>query len=263
MNISVIYHDQDFLVLNKPAGVAVHPVRRKAPETPAAPPARASNGVQRGAGVKGETITDWLIEKYPEVTTVGDNPEERPGIVHRLDKETSGVMIVARNQETFEKLKRLFKERKVSKKYLALVSGAPKKKSGAIDEPIGRSAGNPTRRGVGLRARGARAALTRYKLLERLGGFSLLECAPKTGRTHQLRVHLASIGCPVTGDKVYGKRDNAIPPDLKRQFLHAFSIEFSYPEGRRWHFEAALPEDLDAVLKSLRELRKTRQYAKN
>lgn len=264
MNISVIYQDQDFLVLNKPAGVSVHPVRRKAPEAPAVAPRarRTSNGV-RGAGVKGETITDWLIEKYPEVKTVGDVPEERPGIVHRLDRDTSGVMIVARNQDTFENLKQLFKERKVSKKYLALVSGAPKKKSGVIDEPIGRSAGNPTRRGVGLRARGARAALTRYNLLERLGVFSLLECEPKTGRTHQLRVHLASIGCPVAGDKVYGKRDAAIPPGLKRQFLHAFSVEFSYPEGRRWHFEAALPEDLDAVLKSLRELRKTRQYAKN
>ncbi|MBI2055439.1 MAG: RluA family pseudouridine synthase [Candidatus Sungbacteria bacterium] len=193
----------------------------------------AGIAVHRGAGVRSPTVADWLAKKYPEVKG---------------------------NQKTFEDLKQLFKERKVVKKYLALVVGAPKKKSGVINAPIGRSLSNPLKRGVG-KVRGERGALTHYRLLERVGGFSLLEVEPKTGRTHQIRVHLASIGCPVAGDKTYGGK-KAVLAGLGRQFLHAYSLEFSYPEGRRWHFEAALPEDLDAVLKRLRRLRKQQGYAK-
>ncbi len=232
--IRVIHEERDFLVLDKPAGIAVH----------------------RGAGVTGLTIADWLSRRYPEVKTVGDDPDTRPGIVHRLDKDTSGVMVVARNQKTFEALKQLFQRRQVEKTYLALVAGTPKKRSGAIDTSIGRLARSPTKRGVGGRAvRGARPAATEYRRLERLGGWSLLEVRPKTGRMHQIRVHLKSIGHSVAGDQVYGGR-RAKLEGLDRQFLHAWRLEFSYPEGRRWQFEAALPKDLHNALGALRHGRK-------
>jgi 23S rRNA pseudouridine1911/1915/1917 synthase len=240
MSIQIIYVDRNFLVLDKPAGVSVHRVR-------------LSDG--QDAGLKGGTVVDWLVEKHPEIKRVGDDPALRPGIVHRLDKDTSGVMVVARTQEAFKALKQLFKERRVEKTYLALVVGVPKKKSGLIDAPIGRSLRQPLKRAAGARARGAHRAATTYRLLERLGNYSLLEVKPQTGRTHQIRVHFKFIGCPVAGDRMYGGSQAAIL-GLERQFLHASKLEFSYPEGRRWRFEAALPEDLDRVLKRLRRLRK-------
>lgn len=235
MDIAMIHEDRDFLVLDKPAGVAVH----------------------SGAGVKSKTLTDWLAARYPEVKNVGDDPRLRPGIVHRLDKDTSGVIVVARNQKTFEALKQLFQSRRVEKTYLALVVGTPKKRSGIIDAPIGRSLRVRVKRATGAGASSARAALTRFRLLERLGAYSLLEVKPKTGRMHQIRVHLASIGLPIVGDAVYGGSAGKLP-GLSRQFLHAFSLSFSYPEGRRWHFESSLPEDLAACLAKLRALRKHR-----
>lgn len=231
--IRLIHAEPDFLALDKPAGIAVH----------------------GGPGVRGPTVADWLAAQYPETKRVGDDPALRPGIVHRLDRNTSGVMIVARSQEAFENLKRLFKERRVEKTYLALVVGTPKRRAGVIDAPIGRMASNPTKRGVGQRTRGSRRALTEYRTLERLGSYTLLEVKPKTGRMHQIRVHLASIGIPVAGDTVYGG-GKAVLGGLNRQFLHAWRIGFSYPEGRRWRFDAPLPGDLDRVLKHLRRLRK-------
>ena len=233
--IRTIHAEPNFIVLAKPAGMAVH----------------------GGAGVKGETITDWLVKKYPETKRVGDDPAIRPGIVHRLDKDTSGVMVVARTPEAFAALKNLFKERKVEKTYLALVIGTPKKSFGVIDAPIGRLMAHPTKRGVGSRTRGARGAITEYRLLERLGGYALLAVKPKTGRMHQIRVHLASLGHPVAGDRIYGGTRAALP-GLDRQFLHAWRLSFSYPEGRRWQFEAALPEELERVLGRLRRLRNRR-----
>lgn len=244
MNIRVVHEDRDFLVLDKPAGIAVH----------------------GGAGVRSETVVDWLVRKYPEVKKVGDPSTssgqaiERPGIVHRLDKDTSGVLLVARNQKSFEALKHLFKERKVEKTYLALVAGAPKKKSGVIDAPIGRSVRQPTKRAIGQRAAGLRAARTAYRVLEAFGGYALLAVKPKTGRMHQIRVHLASLGHPVAGDRIYGG-GKVVLKGLGRQFLHAASLSFSYPEGRRWHFEASLPDDLAKVLHELRRLRKLSRYA--
>lgn len=225
----LIYKHPDFLVIDKPTGLSVH----------------------RGAGVKGRTLADWLVAHYPEVKTVGDDPRERPGIVHRLDKDTSGVIVAARNKNAFESLKRLFKERQIEKTYLALVLGMPAKRSGSIDSPIGRLAANPVKRGTGPRTRGVRSAKTEYRILERIGNFSLLAVKPKTGRTHQIRVHLASIGHPVAGDRIYGGT-KATDPGTGRQFLHAWRLAFSYPEGRRWQFEAALPQDLQSSLRALR-----------
>ena len=231
--IRLIHAERDFLVLDKPAGISVH----------------------GGPGVRGRTVADWIIERYPETKGVGDEPALRPGIVHRLDRNTSGVMIVARNQEAFEKLKQLFKDRRVEKTYLALVVGTPKRKIGVIDAPIGRMASNPTKRGTGPRVRGGRKAMTEYRTLERIGSYTLLEVKPKTGRMHQIRVHLASIGTPVAGDTSYGGTRTRIE-HLDRQFLHAWRLAFSYPEGRRWQFDAPLPKDLKQILGHLRRLRK-------
>lgn len=186
---------------------------------------------------------------------VGDDPKERPGIVHRLDKDTSGVMVVARTQHAFEELKRLFQERRVEKTYLALVAGAPQRSSGMIDAPIGRSPRDPRRRRVGEGMRGTRTAVTRWRVLERFAGYSLLEVKPETGRMHQIRVHFASIGLPIAGDAVYGGSRAALP-GLRRQFLHALRIEFSYPPGKRWRLETPLPEDLQSLLGELRERKK-------
>ncbi len=253
----LIHAERDFLVLDKPAGVAVH----------------------GGPGIGSDTIVAWLIRKYPEVKHVGDpsirsgQAIERPGIVHRLDKDTSGVLLVARNQPAFEALKQLFKERKVEKTYLALVVGVPKKKSGVIDAPIGRSPRRPTKRAVGAAIRQPRQAVTRYRVLERFpankndrrymlsrGGHALLEVKPHTGRMHQIRVHLAALGNPIAGDRVYGGAQAALP-GLQRQFLHAWRLGFSYPEGRRWQFESALPKALDRVLKQLRRLQRRKNHA--
>lgn len=233
MNIKVIHAEKDFLVINKPAGVAVH----------------------GGPGVKGPTLADWLLAHYPEVSRVGDEPRIRPGIVHRLDRDTSGVMIVARTQQAFEDLKALFKNRKIEKTYLALVCGAPRQTKGEIRTPIGRLVSNLMKRGIGPRAIKTREALTRYRVLERFGGYSLLAVIPKTGRMHQIRVHLASSGLPVAGDTRYGGRRAALA-GLSRQFLHAWRLEFSYPDGRRWQFEAPLAPDLGRVLALLRHARR-------
>lgn len=236
MNVSVeprvIYEDKNILAVSKPAGLQVHAAR-----------------VARGARERPRetTLTDWLLRRYPEIRVVGDDPELRPGIVHRLDKETSGVMLLARNQHTFEYLKSLFQKGEIGKIYLALVSGIPKERAGRIDAPIGIRNGTLKRsiRSVKM----AKQAVTEYKVLktfarEGMDGkgtkFSLLEISPKTGRTHQVRVHLASIGHPVAGDRLYGPKQQ--PPWAGRLMLHALSLEFTDEGGKRLKFEAEPPE---------------------
>lgn len=228
----IVYKDKDFLIVNKPAGLPVH---------------------AGGSVKKGEALVDWLIKKYPEMKNVGDDPEVRPGIVHRLDKETSGIMVIARNQESFQGLKHLFQTRQVSKKYLALVRGRVAKKSGAVTLPIGILKSHGVKRTVREKhARAVKEAATEFRVLERFSDATLVEVLPKTGRMHQIRVHLAAIGHPVLGDRLYGGK-GAARPGLKRHFLHASSLSFSYPEGRRFTFEASLPEDLKTFLKELRQ----------
>jgi 23S rRNA pseudouridine1911/1915/1917 synthase len=213
-------------------------------------------------GVRGRSsdepkLTDWLVARYPELETVGDDPEERPGIVHRLDKDTSGIMIVPRNQRSFDYFKSLFKERNIQKSYLAIVFGAPAKKEGTIDAPIGIQNGT-TKRSV-RSVKMAKPAVTEYKTLRiydsgfkiqekevqglERSSFSLLSVHPKTGRTHQIRVHLASIGHPVVGDSMYGGRKRVQPPWATRLMLHAASIEFTLPDGNRARFDADPPPD--------------------
>ena len=257
--IEVLYEDKDLVVINKPAGLLVHPVNVGAnilnsKEEGSSPKENDQPGaVYLGSDTNGArqdnkdsqtiTLVDWLVERYPDIKNVGDNPEIRPGIVHRLDRETSGVLVVAKNQPTFEHLKRLFQTRQTKKTYLALVWGWPQQVSGVIDKPIGLKQGT-IKRTIYKNAKMVKEATTEYRVIKNLfidngrvvaidsgsgaEKVALLRVWPKTGRTHQIRVHLASLGHPIIGDKVYAaKRPNL----LGRLFLHAEIIEFSLPQG--------------------------------
>lgn len=234
MQISIIYEDQDILVVSKPAGLQVHAALHN--------------------DAKQKTLVDWLKENRSEVLGVGDDPKLRPGIVHRLDKDTSGVLVVAKNQPAFEFLKKQFQEKVLKKTYLALVHGMVKNDTGIINRPIGASRSDFRKRSSFGNLRGkVREAVTEYKVVQRLGEFTLLECYPKTGRTHQIRVHLKFLGHPVAGDKLYGGKKTISPEGLTRQFLHAKSLQITLPSGGKAVFEADLPEDLANVLKLLQK----------
>ena len=236
----LIYADDDIIVVSKPAGMPVH---------------EAKHSTDR-------TLVDWLLERFPEIESVGDVPADeakaihlyRPGIVHRLDKLTSGVMVVARNQESFLRLKELFQSRAVVKVYLALVCGRLKERRGTITGALGRLASSPTKMGI-LGARGGirmpKEAVTEYAVLEQFSAAALLEVRPRTGRMHQIRVHLASIGHPVAGDVVYGGTKVCFK-ELGRQFLHAATLSFAFREGQMLSFSAELPKELGEVLERLR-----------
>ena len=222
----VIYEDENIVVLSKPPGVLMHSDNRN----------------------EDETIADYLRVQYPEVAGVGDKPDQRPGIVHRLDKDTSGVVVIARNQETFLHLKDLFKQGKVQKTYRTIVHGTPKEKIGEIDATISLKPGTVKR--TVHKGKMSKEALTHYKVLESLGDYSYIEVYPKTGRTHQIRVHLASIGHPVVGDSLYGKKkDESGAP---RQMLHAWMLEIDVGPGKVFKFQADLPEDFQQMLKTLK-----------
>ncbi len=230
-DIEIIYEDRELIAINKPAGIAVH----------------------AGDSVSGRTVADEVATRFPEIKGVGENPL-RPGMVHRLDRDTSGVMVIARTDESFRILKSLFKTRDVEKTYWAIACGVMKEKQGTIAFPIGRLAAMPLKRGVadGRRdVRGAREAFTAFRVLKEGGGYSLLELTPKTGRMHQLRVHLKAVGHPVACDVKYGGKKVCCPPGAGRQLLHARSLAFSFPGGRRFFFEADPPEDFDIALRSL------------
>lgn len=224
VDIKIIHEDKDFAVINKPPGVSVH----------------------AGVKVSGPTVADFLLENFPEMKNVGDDPKIRPGIVHRLDKNTSGVMVAARNQQTFLALKEIFQKRLAEKIYWAIGCGVFKEVRGTISFPVGRMARNPLKRGAVVgrtKIRGAREALTEYRVLKQGKEFALVELKPKTGRMHQLRVHLAAIHHPVACDTVYGGKKICCPHGVTRQLLHARSLSFGYPEGRKLHFEADPPQD--------------------
>ena len=222
---TIIYQDKDFLAINKPAGLLVHKVKDKE---------------------GGATLADWLVSRFPGMAAVGDDPELRPGIVHRLDKGTSGVMIVAKNQKAFDHLKGLFQRREVKKEYLAVAKGLTPEK-GMIDAPIGILPGT-VRRSLHS-SRMAKSAVTEYfriKIFKEDGkDYSVIKVLPKTGRTHQIRVHLASIGHPIAGDRLYGGKNQ--PVWAKRALLHAKSIEFVSPNGEILRIEADPPEDFPRI----------------
>ena len=232
-NIKIVYKDKNFLVIMKPAGLLMH----------------ASPHILKGNKYE-KTLADWLLENYPETEKVGDEPKIKPGIVHRLDRDTSGVVVIARNQEFFDHLKNLFKKGEIKKTYSGLVEGKLPKK-GKIDKPIGLIHGSTRRSIRGRKMKMVKEAVTEYKSIKYIEKddrhFTLVEIYPKTGRTHQIRVHMASLGHPIIGDKMYGKAEN--PWGLKRQFLHAKSLEFSLLDGKRIKIEADLPNDLRLALK--------------
>ncbi len=225
--LNIVYEDKDVVVINKPAGLIVHAARE---------------------GQK-NTLVDQLLNYFPAIKNVGDD-SLRPGIVHRLDKDTSGLMVIAKNQKTFEFLKEQFTERKVDKKYLALVHGKVKDDKGVITKSISFSRKNHKKRSALLDSR-SKKAWTEYKVLKRFDNYTLLEVQIKTGRTHQIRVHLASIGYPVVGDQQYKFKRQITPAKLNRQFLHAFYLKFKLPGGKIRKFESDLPAELKKVLQEL------------
>jgi 23S rRNA pseudouridine1911/1915/1917 synthase len=221
--LDVIYADEDLLVVNKAAGMVVHPA----------------------PGHHDDTLVNALLARYPDIQKEGT--EQRPGIIHRLDKDTSGLIIVARNAATQAALTEQLKRREIVKRYLALVEGVVALDQGSIDAPIGR---NPRhRQQMAITAVGSREARTHFRVLERFQRHTLLLVELETGRTHQIRVHLKAIGHPIVGDPVYGSGSTVRGSTLKRQFLHAYQLKFTHPAtGVVIDLEAPLPGDLQAVL---------------
>ncbi len=266
--LAVVYEDRDLVVVNKPAGLLTHPT----PQEPR------------------HTLVNALVARYPEIVGVGENPF-RPGIVHRLDKDTSGLLVVARNQDAFQFMKRQFLDHKVEKRYLALVEGVPRTEQGTIKFSIRPSTKNRLKKvaitrthadSVSWRTRtnaekawthadnekSIRAAETSYRVVKEIrGAFALLEVTPRTGRTHQIRVHLAAIGHPIVGDTLYrrprinadstpknfvsGQAQMRAEIKISRQFLHSAYLKFTAPSGAPLALEAELPEDLSRVLDML------------
>jgi 23S rRNA pseudouridine1911/1915/1917 synthase len=238
IKLAIIFEDENILVINKPAGLQVHPSDYS----------------------QANTLTNALLAKYPELVEVHDESVEaylRPGIVHRLDKDTSGIMVVAKNKKTFEQLKKLFKDREITKKYLAVVAGVMESSSGVIQKPLARSVGFSKQ----LIAREntktkVREAATAYEVLEQYKAYALLEVTPKTGRMHQIRVHLASLGNPIVGDLIYGKKKEASASEktVQRQLLHAKKLAFQL-NGENYDFEAKMPKDFVDFLAKIKEKR--------
>ena len=225
MPLNIAYEDDDILVVDKPPGLTVHPA----------------------PGHSHSTLVNALLAYCTDLQGIGGIL--RPGIVHRLDKDTSGLMVVAKNQKAHATLSRQFKERSIKKGYVALVRGSLESRDGIIEAPIGRDPKNRKRMAV---VDGGKEARTGYRVREYLEGFTLVQAFPETGRTHQIRVHFASIGHPVAGDAIYGPKT----PGLERQFLHAHLLGFRLPGTEEYvEFISELPPDLSDFLQMLRERR--------
>lgn len=223
--LQVVYEDDDVVVIDKPAGMVVHPA----------------------PGHWGGTLVNALLARYPTMQVGNDL---RPGIVHRLDAGTSGLLVVARNDRAMHYLSDQQRARQMRKIYLAVVEGHFKESSGTIDAPIGR---HPTDRLRMAVVASGRAARTHYRVIEELGSYSLLELQLETGRTHQIRVHMAHRGRPILGDPLYSGRRGRPTFGLEHQFLHAWRLGFHRPDDGQWvEFEAPLPADLQNVLDRLR-----------
>lgn len=222
IGLNILYQDEDIIVLDKPAGLVVHP----------------------GAGVKSGTLVHGLLSYFPEIARVGSSA--RPGIVHRLDKDTSGVMVVARNQAAYLWLRQQFEERAIHKTYLGLAMGRFKQKSGIIDLPLGRHLRH--RQKISVRTRKPRVAITRYEVVREFRETTLLALQPITGRTHQLRVHLSATGHPLAGDTRYGGGGQQ-KTRYRRLFLHAWKLQLKHPVSRQdLEFESPLPPELEEIL---------------
>ena len=224
--LDIIFENDDLIVVDKPAGMVVHPA----------------------AGHSSGTLVHAMLGYNPEIEGIGG--EERPGVVHRLDKETSGLILLAKNERAHRWLQDQFRLRKVEKTYLALVDGKPPTPSGRVEAYIGRDPSHRKRMAIVSESRG-REAISEYKTVESFKDHTLLEFHPLTGRTHQIRLHCAFLGCPIVGDAIYGRKKPSI--EIRRHFLHAYRLKIVLPgENEPRIFEAPLPEELLEVLNMLR-----------
>ena len=224
LGLTIPFEDEHLLVVDKPAGLVTHPA----------------------PGVRAPTLVHALLAHR---IAGGDDPE-RPGIVHRLDRDTSGLLVVAKEPEAHRTLQQQLRDRTIERRYRALVHGRPPSRRGTIEAPIGRDPLDPARMGIDGRA--ARDAVTHFTLEDMLGRYSLLDVKLDTGRTHQIRVHLAAIGHPVVGDALYGRGGAEL--GLDRQFLHAAQLAFPHPvSGEELRFASPLPKDLQAALERAEE----------
>ena len=233
MNLNIIHEDDTLLVVEKPAGMTVW---------------------KEGPG-EGKTVGDAIAQQFPAQKALRE--ERRYGILHRLDKDTSGILLVAKTPEAFSFFQKQFKDRTVQKQYLCLVEGNVKEEKGRIETLLGRSSGDKRKQKAYLPGEpgsaGKREAVTEYRVQERYPGYTFLEMFPKTGRKHQLRVQLAFLGHPIAGDKLYGFKTQKILPGLQRHFLHASSMRIGYPDGTAQEFVSELPEDLKNILDNLKQ----------
>jgi 23S rRNA pseudouridine1911/1915/1917 synthase len=224
--LDVIFENEDLMVVNKPAGMVVHPA----------------------AGHSSGTLVNAALGHDPDMEGIGG--EERPGVVHRLDKETSGLIIMAKNDHALRWLQDQFRLRKVEKIYLALVDGKPPTPTGRVEAAIGRDPSHRKKMAI-LRDGKGRESVSEYKTLESFDNHTLLEFRPSTGRTHQIRLHCAFLGCPIVGDSIYGRKKSSV--ELNRHFLHAYRLNIILPKEKKARtFEAPLPKALMKVLNELR-----------
>ena len=233
-SISIPYQDDDLLAVNKPANLIVFPE----------------------GNIKGKTLIEYLLDEFPDLKNCGEPP--RYGIIHRLDKDTSGIALVAKTNQALNFLQKQFKTREVVKTYIALISGQLKEDSGKIEELIGRNKdgvkqmvypkSSPLSQKIG-----ARKSVTYWKVLKRFKEFTLIACRPKTGRKHQLRAQFAYLNHPVAGDKLYSFKNQTIPIGLTRHFLHAYKLKIKCPDGETRIFTAPLPEELKIVIQNLKQ----------
>ena len=228
IDLNVIYDDDSIIVIDKPAGMVMYP----------------------GPGHSGQTLLNALLSRYPDIAGVGG--AGRPGIFHRLDRDTSGLVVVARTEGVYQEMVEKIKNRAVERDYFALVTGEIAGERGKIDAPIGRSVSN--RKRMAVRQHVGRRAVTNFKVTERFSqGYTLVEVSLETGRTHQIRVHFSHIGHPLAGDPEYSGRKGMRELGLSRQFLHAFRLRFSHPvTGELLDFMSELPDELEQVLYYLR-----------
>jgi len=237
MELKILYEDNNLLAIDKPSGIVVF-----------------SEGKSNE-----KTIVNYLLEKNLDLKNVGKAP--RYGIVHRLDKDTSGILLVAKNNKTLEFLQKQFKERKVIKKYVALVVGNIKTEQGKIETLVGRAPKERKKQKVYLplapdtKEKKLRKAITEYRVLKRFKNYTLIEAIPKTGRKHQIRVHFSNLSHPIVGDKIYGFKNQPKPEDLNRLFLHSFYLKIKLPNGKEKEFKSELPKDLKEVLENLEIIR--------
>ena len=220
LSLNIVFEDDDIAIIDKPSGMVVH----------------------SGAGHLTDTMANAAVTRWPKISSVGDT--DRPGIVHRLDRDTSGLLIIALNPTAYNNLTLMIKKHEIERIYTALVHGHPKSSTGTIDAPIGRDPHHRTRQAVNA---GGRPALTHYEVIREIGQFSFIKVRLETGRMHQIRVHMTAIGHPIAGDQTYGKREGIA--NLSRQFLHASKLTFNHPiSSEKISVTSKLPDDLQSAI---------------